>query len=86
MWTGNNYKETVIAVTTTWAPAAIPFDSKRTNLVVHNTGANTLYYGLSEAGSIAVPAGAAVAFGADVPINALGLKADGATTAVVWEA
>lgn len=84
---GNNFKETVITATTTWAPTAIELNPDRTNLIVYNTGASDLKVGISEAGSFTVPAGDALAFGSDTPINAIGMKSlSGSTTAVIWEA
>ena len=84
---GNNYKETVSAVTTAWS-SLIAYNKNRTALTIYNPNAVDAYMGISEAGKVRIPPYRGMSFTADtVPLNALGGNlSSGSGDLIVWEA
>lgn len=80
------YVETTPSLTTT-AAAILAENRERKALIIFNTSAVTIYFGIGDA-YIPIDAGSHVAFtNSDCPINALVAKsASGTVNVVVWEA
>lgn len=87
----NNYKESPLAVgtafdLTTPSGTILPLNKDRKGLIIFNTSAIDVQFGITNTGLITIKAGDHVAWVEACPMNAIGFKAASVVNIVVWEA